>query len=983
MKRKVSIQKGFVFGVTAVAIVAVLTGVVTRMSNISADTTSIPSAATNCVTGSQMVASPLTDYEKTNFGAKANAFQVMTLQKKTFRFVIGATQQSSIGAGGVVNLKVGIGNLNNYVYTEKKGRMVVVLPDGTKIDYYYDSPNLAVGAYWSATKPVSLTSYSSVIRLENRNGSGYYLQGCVSNPINFVEALASPVPSVVPSKSPSKTPVPSPSKSPSVTSSQVVSDGGFESGVDGWVGHNATVTQVGGAFHSGTHSLRVATTADNGGARKSFTTVVGTKYQVTAWLNGVNTNTRVWVGTTAGGGDLLRLLPEIKAGWVKVSNTFTATGTTTYVEYRPASTTSGTGEMDDFSFAKAVTASPTPSKTPSVTASVSAAPAISLVPAASIDQKTLTQGTKIIFYNDTKLEDGVLARKDSDIAYNWGNQPPSTGLKANNWSSLMGAYVMAPKTGDYSIGVNYNDGVRIWLGGKKIVDDWTDWVACPNGPAATCDNANMVKKRAAKVHMEQGKVYPLRVEYYDVSNRAILKMFWKIPGGTTGDIIPKTAFFTTYNPNPAHGTGTGLLGMYYSGSDFNNYVFYRKDATVNFDWKLDAPRKDMAVDNFSAKWNGKIRPRFSEEYTFSVTAKDGVKVWVNNEVVIDQYHDVLQPTTWTGKISLGAGKVYPIQIEYYNSQGAASMSLKWKSPSEKLAVVPYTDLYFPGAPVTSVVPSVTPSKSPSKTPSPTCTAVGGACTTEYAPVCGVDHRTYSNACEATKVCVAIASQGVCPSISPSPSPSPSKTPPVLKITVKPGWNAISVPSTSSPVLARPMTIDPYNFLTFAFNTSALDTDTNSPTYNKIVRKWNQSPSIFNKRMGYYLKNNSSKDVIATFQNSTSANSAVIYKGWNLLANSSAKAMTLAEMTYTKKTCTDGAADPINCTGYFGSVPFSGVSFGKAGEGKAAFTKVYYVAKPNANSETPDPFTVYNVADLGGPSKVSIPAGGVFWLYFFD
>lgn len=926
MKSKVSIQKGFVFGVTAVAVVAVLTGVVMRMSTISADTNSTASAATNCVSGSTMAASPLTDYEQTNFGAKANAYQVTTLQKKTFRFVVGVTQQSSIGAGGVVNTKVGIGNLNNAVYTEKDGRMVVVLPDGTKVDYYYGNPNLAVGAYWSATKAVSLTSYSSIIRLENRNGSGYYLQGCVANAIDLSLALASPVPSATASSTASITP----------TGSQIVTDGSFENGTDGWVGQNATVTQVASLAHTGTHSLKVNTTANNGGARHTFPTVAGTRYQISAWLNNTNANTRIWVsGAGLWTGDLLRMTPQVSSDWAQVSDTFTATGTTTNIDYRPASTTMGMGNMDDFtltavnatpSVTPSVSASASPSVTPSV--SSSAAPAVSLVPVASIES-TLKQGTKILFYGDTQLKDGVLARKDTSVNYNWGNQAPNTGLVANNWSSVVTSRVLAPTTGDYSIGVTYNDGVRVWLGGRKIMDDWTTWAPCPNDTTGKCDNTLQVKKLSAKVHMEQGQLYNLRIEYYDVSAKGVLKLFWKMPNANAGEIIPAKYFFTDYNPNPAHGTGTGLLGMYYNGIDFSTYEFFRKDPTVNFNWNLAAPQNTMTPDNFSAKWTGKVRPRFSEAYTFKVTAKDGVRLWVNNTLVIDQWHDVSQATLFSGQINLGAGKLYPISLEYYNSQGAASVNLKWQSPSEKLALIPATDLYYPGAPITSVVPSPSPS----------------------------------------------------PSASASASVSPSAVP--LTITLKPGWNAISIPNTSLPVLAGPLrdpsgTYAPANLQTYSFDATTTDSET-----GKLVRAWNPLPSVFNKRVGYYVKNNSGQDLPVTFQNSTTPNHAVMYKGWNLLANSNLSAKALSDMTFTKKTCTDGGADPIKCTGSYSAVALKALTYGKVGEGKAGFTSVYYIAKPNADSNTPNPFTIFDVAAKGGPANVKIPAGGAFWLYLFD
>jgi hypothetical protein len=146
MKRKVSIQKSFVFGVTAVAVVAVLTGAVMRLTTISANP--VIGNGQSCVAGSTVTPSEPTAQELTNYGANAKAYNVFTKQDKSFRLVIGVTEQTHIGVGGVVNFKVGLANLNNFVYTEKKGRVVLILPNKQTLDLYYGDPNLAIGAYW-------------------------------------------------------------------------------------------------------------------------------------------------------------------------------------------------------------------------------------------------------------------------------------------------------------------------------------------------------------------------------------------------------------------------------------------------------------------------------------------------------------------------------------------------------------------------------------------------------------------------------------------------------------------------------------------------------------------------------------------------------------------------------------------------------------------------------------------------------------------
>src|SRR5689334_12008958 len=82
--------------------------------------------------------------------------------------------------------------------------------------------------------------------------------------------------------------------------------------------------------------------------------------------------------------------------------------------------------------------------------------------------------------------------------------------------------------------------------------------------------------------------------------------------------------------------GTGLLGQYFDNKDFTAPVLERTDATVNFNWAYNAPAAGMGVDTFSVRWSGQLVPHTSDNYTFSTTSDDGVRLWVNGKLVIDK-----------------------------------------------------------------------------------------------------------------------------------------------------------------------------------------------------------------------------------------------------------------------------------------------------------------------------------------------------------
>ncbi|MEM6599586.1 MAG: DUF4347 domain-containing protein, partial [Cyanobacteria bacterium P01_C01_bin.69] len=143
---------------------------------------------------------------------------------------------------------------------------------------------------------------------------------------------------------------------------------------------------------------------------------------------------------------------------------------------------------------------------------------------------------------------------------------------------------------------------------------------------------------------------------------------------------------------PVLGNGNGLKGEYYNNIDFTDLAISRTDATVNFDWGNGSPSSQIAADTFSTRWTGKIEPLYSETYTFTTTSDDGVRLWVNNELIIDAFRD--QPSTdYTGTITLNAGQQYDIQMDYYENGGEAVSKLAWSSASQASEIVPRSQLY--------------------------------------------------------------------------------------------------------------------------------------------------------------------------------------------------------------------------------------------------------------------------------------------------
>ena len=79
-------------------------------------------------------------------------------------------------------------------------------------------------------------------------------------------------------------------------------------------------------------------------------------------------------------------------------------------------------------------------------------------------------------------------------------------------------------------------------------------------------------------------------------------------------------------------------------------------------------------------------------YTFYTTSDDGVRLWVDNQLLINNWTDH-GATENSGGITLTAGKKYDIKLEYYENGGAASIKLLWAPPGQAKQIIPQERLY--------------------------------------------------------------------------------------------------------------------------------------------------------------------------------------------------------------------------------------------------------------------------------------------------
>jgi hypothetical protein len=148
----------------------------------------------------------------------------------------------------------------------------------------------------------------------------------------------------------------------------------------------------------------------------------------------------------------------------------------------------------------------------------------------------------------------------------------------------------------------------------------------------------------------------------------------------------------------------GLQGEYFGGLNFTDPQLRRTDPNINFDWGGGAPAPGLGSDRFSVRWTGQVQPTFTEPYTFYATTDDGVRLWVNDQLLVD--HWMPQPRTeWSGTVTLTAGHRCDLRMDYFDNDGDASAVLSWSSPSLPKQVLPAANLFPPGLPSTGPPPA--------------------------------------------------------------------------------------------------------------------------------------------------------------------------------------------------------------------------------------------------------------------------------------
>ncbi len=142
---------------------------------------------------------------------------------------------------------------------------------------------------------------------------------------------------------------------------------------------------------------------------------------------------------------------------------------------------------------------------------------------------------------------------------------------------------------------------------------------------------------------------------------------------------------------------TGIQATYYDNTNFAGTNVTRVDRAVDFNWASGSPAASIAADTFSVRWTGRVKATTSEIYRLYVLTQSPVRVWVQNQLVVDGWKSTATAVNYKGSVALAASTRYDLQVEMLHNTGPASVKLAWQTDTVVKQTVP-NRLLLPASP---------------------------------------------------------------------------------------------------------------------------------------------------------------------------------------------------------------------------------------------------------------------------------------------
>jgi hypothetical protein len=237
------------------------------------------------------------------------------------------------------------------------------------------------------------------------------------------------------------------------------------------------------------------------------------------------------------------------------------------------------------------------------------------------------------------------------------------------------AYNPNPRNGDKWIDPNV---VVTWSGGQFATSHdlyfSTDKAAVENRDASAFIGNVLAPMYTPPATLSKNTAYYWAVDEQSANGKKVGELWrFTIVGGAPGGV--KAEYFQ----------GTAL-----SGGPFLTQV----EPEINHSWGDPGGPTANVTDNFSARWTADLEIAIPDTYTFITTSDDGVRLWLNDELIVENWTAHGTADNYSLPLVLDAG-IYALRMDYYEATGGAVAQLSWQTPSVARQIIPAGPLQPP------------------------------------------------------------------------------------------------------------------------------------------------------------------------------------------------------------------------------------------------------------------------------------------------
>lgn len=248
----------------------------------------------------------------------------------------------------------------------------------------------------------------------------------------------------------------------------------------------------------------------------------------------------------------------------------------------------------------------------------------------------------VTYYSKLNFAGTKVQKKVNAIHFSWGTKSPVKGIPQSRFSAIMSKSISISSGGKYRISGKANDGVKVYVDGKKKVDYW-------KAGSHTFGKDIMLAKGLHKVE----------IQYYD----------------STGDAFIQVDLKKVSLPN----TTTEWSGLLFPSKDFTKTPVSTSTKTLNYNWGSHAPHKGISAGDYSAIFQKKVVVFKDTKYIIMGKVNDGIRIYVDGKKQVDFWKDGTRNIEKNVTLRKGT---HTLKVEYYNISGSGRLRVDLNEASK-------------------------------------------------------------------------------------------------------------------------------------------------------------------------------------------------------------------------------------------------------------------------------------------------------------